>query len=237
MLGNERIIAVIPARGGSKSVPYKNIKSLGGKPLIAWAIEVGKGAPEIDRVIVSTDDEKIASVARNYGAEIYWRPAHLATDDALVIDALRDLVQTLRTEGETGEIMVLLEPTCPLRSHKDVTDCLTLLAQGKDSAATFHKAELNPHRAWSINNGVPEVFIPGAIPWMPRQKLPEAYQLNGAVYAFHVNLLGADSRSLLVGKQGAVIIPRDRAIDIDDEIDFDIVEAIIRRRNDQEQHS
>jgi CMP-N,N'-diacetyllegionaminic acid synthase len=231
MLGSERVIAVIPARGGSKSVPYKNIKPLGGKPLIAWAIEVGKNTPEIDRVIVSTDDDKIASVAVQYGAEVYRRPSYLATDDALVIDALRDLIRTLQSEGESANIMVLLEPTCPLRSVEDVSDCLALLADGKDSSATFHLAELNPHRAWSIKNGVPEVFIPGAIPWLPRQKLPEAYQLNGAVYAFYINRLEPDSRALLVGKTGALIIPRNRATDIDEEVDFDIVEAIIRRRN------
>jgi CMP-N,N'-diacetyllegionaminic acid synthase len=229
MLNGKQVIAVIPARGGSKSVPGKNIRSLGGKPLLAWSIEVAKQVSEIDRIIVSTDDAQIASVGRTHGAEVYARPPHLATDEALVIDALKDLLQTLQAEGETSEWVILLEPTCPLRTADDVRDCLKLVAQGEyDSVATFKDAELNPHRAWRLVDGVPEVFIAGAIPWLPRQKLPKAYQLNGAVYVFRANLLARDARSLLVGKLGAVLMPRDRSQDIDDSVDFTIVEALLK---------
>jgi len=183
---------------------------------------------EIDRIIVSTDDEQIASVGRAHGAEIYARPPHLATDESLVIDALKDLIQTLRAEGETAEWIVLLEATCPLRTVEDVRACLTLVGEGGyDSAATFKDAELNPHRAWRIVDGSPEVFIPGAIPWLPRQKQPKAYQLNGAVYVFRAGLLAQEAQSLLVGKLGAVLMPRERSQDIDDSLDFAIVEALM----------
>jgi N-acylneuraminate cytidylyltransferase len=232
MLNGKRVIAVIPARGGSKSVPGKNIRLLGGKPLLAWSIEVARQVSEIDRIIVSTDDAQIASVGRAYGAEVYDRPPHLATDDALVIDALKDLLQTLHAEGETPDWVILLEPTCPLRTSDDVRDCLKLIAQGEyDSVATFKDAELNPHRAWRLIDGVPEVFIGGAVPWLPRQKLPKAYQLNGAVYVFRANLLAEEAKSLLVGKLGAVLMPRDRSQDIDDSVDFTIVEALLKRSN------
>jgi N-acylneuraminate cytidylyltransferase len=230
MINNQRVIAVIPARGGSKSVPKKNIKPLGGKPLICWSIEAAKNTPAVDRVIVSTDSDEIAQVAKSAGAEVYPRPPHLATDEALVIDALRDLIATLRKEGETAEIMVLLEPTCPLRSVGDVAKCLELLVQGFDSVATFKGAELNPHRAWKIVDGRPEVFIPGAIPWQPRQKLPKAYQLNGAVYAFFMDSLKIESPSLLVGRSGAVIMPKERSVDIDDGLDFSTVETLLKDR-------
>src|SRR5271154_5251964 len=137
MLSGKRVIAVVPARGGSKSVPGKNIRPLAGKPLLAWSVEVARQVSEIDRIIVSTDDAEIASVGRAYGAEGYARPPHLATDEALVIDALKDLLQTLRAEGETPEWVVLLEPTCPLRTPGDVHDCLRLVGQGTyDSVAT-----------------------------------------------------------------------------------------------------
>jgi len=213
-------------------VPGKNIRSLGGKPLLAWSIEVARQVGEIDRIIVSTDDPQIASVGKAYGAEVYPRPAHLATGDALVIDALKDLLQTLQAERETPEWVILLEPTCPLRSADDVRDCLKLVAQGGyDSVATFKEAELNPHRAWRLIDGVPEVFIAGAIPWLPRQKLPKAYQLNGAVYVFRANLLAEEAKSLLVGKLGAVLMPRDRSQDIDDSVDFTIVEALLNKCN------
>jgi N-acylneuraminate cytidylyltransferase len=232
MLNGKRVIAVIPARGGSKSVPGKNIRPLAGKPLIAWSIEVAQQVSEIDRIIVSTDDAQIASIGRLHGAEVYPRPPHLATDEALVIDALRGLLQTLETEGDAPEWVILLEPTCPLRTANDVRDCLKLIAQGGyDSVATFKDAELNPHRAWRLTDGVPEVFIEGAIPWLPRQKLPKAYQLNGAVYVFRASLLANEAKSLLVGKLGAVLMPRDRSQDIDDQVDFTIVESFIKDSN------
>jgi N-acylneuraminate cytidylyltransferase len=231
MLNGKTVIAVIPARGGSKSVPGKNIRSLGGKPLLAWSIDVAQQVSEIDRIIVSTDDTEIASIARAYGAEVYIRPGHLATDEALVIDALKDLLQTLEAEDVMPEWVTLLEPTCPLRTADDVRNCLSLVAHsGYDSVATFKDAELNPHRAWRLIDGVPEVFIDGAIPWLPRQKLPKAYQLNGAVYVFRANLLAQETNSLLLGKLGAVLMPRNRSQDIDDGIDFTIVEAFLKEK-------
>jgi CMP-N,N'-diacetyllegionaminic acid synthase len=232
MLNGKKVIAVVPARGGSKSVPGKNIRPLGGKPLLSWSIDVAKLVPEIDRVIVSTDDAEIAAVGRSSGAEIYARPSHLATDEALVIDALKDLLETLHSEGEEPEWVVLLEATCPLRTPADVSACLKLLVEGGyDSVATFKEAELNPHRAWRLVDGVPEVFISGAVPWLPRQKLPKAYQLNGAVYVFRVRLLAEEAKSLLVGRLGAVLMPRDRSLDIDDSVDFMIVEALLGKSN------
>src|SRR5271168_1608848 len=102
MINGARVVAVIPARGGSKSVPGKNIRPLGGKPLIAWSIATAKKVADVDRVIVSTDDAKIAGISRDHGAEVYERPAHLATDTSLVIDALKYLVQQLRGEGESA---------------------------------------------------------------------------------------------------------------------------------------
>jgi CMP-N,N'-diacetyllegionaminic acid synthase len=232
MLNGQRVIAVIPARGGSKSVPGKNIRLLGGKPLLVWSIEVAQQVSEIDRVIVSTDDAEIASVSQAHGAEVYARPRHLATDEALVIDALKELLRTLRAEGEAPEWVILLEPTCPLRAPDDVRGCLKLVIQGVyDSVATFKDAELNPHRAWRLIDGVPEVFIAGAVPWLPRQKLPKAYQLNGAVYVFRANLLEQETKSLLVGKLGAVLMPRERSQDIDDSVDFTIVEALLKKSN------
>jgi CMP-N,N'-diacetyllegionaminic acid synthase len=231
MLNGKTVIAVIPARGGSKSVPGKNIRSLGGKPLIAWSIDLARQVSEIDRIIVSTDDREIASVGRSFGAEVYARPPHLATDEALVIDALKDLLQTLEAENQMPEWVTLLEPTCPLRTADDVRECLRLVAQdGYDSVATFKDAELNPHRAWRLIDGVPEVFVAGAIPWLPRQKLPKAYQLNGAVYVFRANLLSQEANSLLLGKLGAVLMPRGRSQDIDDSVDFTIVEALLKEK-------
>lgn len=229
MIDGERVLAVVPARGGSKAVPHKNIVPLGGRPLLVWSIVVARAVEAIDRIIVSTDDEAIARVARKEGAEVYVRPPHLATDGALVVDALRNLIETLHGEGETADIMILLEPTCPFRSSDDVESCLEHLVRGgKDSAATFKAAELNPHRAWTLDGGQPSPFIAGANPWLPRQQLPEAYQLNGAVYAFRVGLLPGDTVALLFGEAGAVVMPPERSLDIDTELDFVLAETLLK---------
>jgi CMP-N,N'-diacetyllegionaminic acid synthase len=232
MMNNNRVIAVIPARGGSKSVPRKNLRPLGGKPLIAWSIELAQQVKEIDRIIVSTEDAEIAQISRQFHAEVYPRPEDLATDQALVIDAVKDLMATLRKEQEMAEILVLLEPTCPFRSVEDVQGCLSLVAFGAcDSAATFANATLNPHRAWRIEGHSPESFIPGAIPWLPRQELPEAYQLNGAVYAVQIDGLMQSPLAFLFGRAGAVKMPQDRSIDINDPADFIVAELLIGRES------
>lgn len=232
MIAGRRVVAVVPARAGSKTVPRKNVKPLGGKPLIQWSIEAALAVPAIDRTIVSTDGDEIAAVARAHGAEVYDRPAGLATDTAQVTDALRDLIRRLRAEGEAAGVMVLLEPTAPLRRPEDVTACLGMMAaRDLDSVATFKEADLNPHRAWRLVDGRPETFIAGADPWQPRQALPPAWQLNGCVYAFSIEGLmegpGMGGPSLLFGRSGAVVMPRERSIDIDTLVDFAAAEALL----------
>ncbi len=226
-------MAVVPARGGSKSIPRKNLAPLGGRPLIAWSIEVGRASRMVDRVLVSTDDREIGDAAASLGAEVYWRPAELATDDAVVIDTLRDVIRRLKEEGETADILVLLEPTCPLRSVEDVDQCVELVAEGRDSAATFRSAELHPHRAWRIVDGAPQPFIDGAVPWLPRQKLPPAFQLNGAVYAVRMDCLLDESEiGLLVGRTAAVVMPPERSVDIDTVHDLAVAEALLHVRTE-----
>ena len=230
MINNKIVTAIIPARGGSKSVPHKNIHLLAGKPLIEWTIEVALQTATIDHVVVSTDDIEIAKLAETLGAKVVHRPAELATDEALVIDAVRYSLKYLQEEHIHTDIGILLEPTCPLRSSTDIQASLSLLVSeepGYDSVATFTEAELNPHRAWVIDDGTPRPFIPGTIPWKPRQLLPEAFQLNGAVYAFFADKLPEESISFLFGRAGAVQMPPERSVDVDTLMDFKIVEAIL----------
>lgn len=229
MVNGRRVIALTPARGGSKSVPYKNLHPLGGKPLLAWPIETARATPAIDRIIVSTDDERIAKAARELRAEVYMRPAALATDTAVVADAIRDLWRRLRAEGETAQILVLLEATSPFRTPEMIERCLhRMVDEGLDSIATFHEADINPERTWRIDAGTPQPFIAGAVPWKPRQLLTPAYQLNAAVYAFVPDRLPADSPSILFGKMGAEIVPADSVIDIDTLKDFAYANALLQ---------
>lgn len=227
MINDKRVIAVIPARAGSKSIVNKNIKPLAGKPLVAWPIDTAQKSKYIDRIIVSTDGELIKSVAEQYGAEVYLRPESLAQDESLVIDCLRDLIQRLKKENEEACYLVLLEPTSPLRSVEDVDLVIEKLLT-HDSAATFMEAELNPHRAWKVEGDMVVPFIDGAIPWLPRQKQPEAYQLNGAVYGFHIDKLAIDGSPVLCGNIAAVKMPPERSVDIDNRIHFAIAEEIIK---------
>jgi CMP-N,N'-diacetyllegionaminic acid synthase len=229
MINGRRVIAVTPARGGSKSVPYKNLHLLGGRPLLQWPIDCALKTTAIDRVIVSTDDERISSAALAMGAESYLRPAALATDTALVADTLRHLWAQLRSEGETAEILILLEATSPFRTPEVINRCLQrLVEENLDSIATFHDADINPERAWRIENGLPRPFIEGAIPWKPRQLLTPAYQLNGAVYAFFPDRLPAGVPNILFGKMGAELVPADSVVDIDTLKDFAIANAILQ---------
>ena len=229
MIDSRRVIAVVPARGGSKSVPYKNLYSLGGRPLLSWPIDCALKTHEIDRLIVSTDDDRIAAAALDLGAEVYRRPGALASDTALVADTLRHIWKQLQSEGEQADILVLLEATSPFRSPELVSRCLhRLVDESLDSIATFHDADINPERAWSIEAGVPQPFIPGAVPWKSRQLLTPAYQLNGAVYAFYPDRLPPEIPNLLFGKMGAEIVEADSVIDIDTHKDFVIANAILQ---------
>ena len=229
MINEYRVVAMTPARGGSKSVPYKTLHVLGGKPLLAWPIETAKATTAIDRVIVSTDDDRIAAAAGELGAEVYRRPPELATDTAVVADAIRDLWRRLRGEGETAAFLVLLEATSPFRTPDMIERCLRRLVDEQlDSIATFHEAEINPERTWRIERGTPEPFIRGAIPWKPRQLLTPAFQLNAAVYAFRPDAMPADSPSILFGKMGAEVVPADSVIDIDTAKDFAYANALLQ---------
>lgn len=230
MVDDRTVIAVVPARGGSKTIPDKNLRRLGTKPLVAWSVDVAHSTPAVDRVVVSTDDDRIAEVAREYDAEVVDRPAALASDDALVVDTLRHVVSEFERAGDPADHLVMLEPTCPLRSPDDVEACVDLLlTDEKDSVATFTDCSLNPHRAWRRTDDGVEPFVEGADPWQPRQALPDAYQLNGGVYAMRTATLPDDATGLLFGETGAVWMPPERSADIDDETDLVAAEAIVER--------
>lgn len=234
MIGGHRVVALIPARAGSKSIPEKNLALVGGRSLVARAVDQARGCGEIDRVIVSTDGAGIAHAAKTAGAEVFERPVELAGDAALVIDTIRQVQNRLRGEGETATYMCLLEPTTPLRTSETISACLKLLDErGLDSVATFRPADLNPNRAWRIEAGVPQPFIAGASPWLPRQQLTPAYQLSGAVYAWRIDALPRDSKGLLFGKIGSVLVDREQSIDIDEPIDLIVINTIIAKNKGQ----
>ena len=233
MYNGKKIIALIPARGGSKSIPKKNIANLGGKPLIAWSIEVAKSLNIIDEILVSTDSDEIAEVALQFGSRVHMRPSELASDKALVIDTIKFVVSFLKNESVINEndYLMLLEPTCPFRSKLDLLNCIELIdGKNLDTVATYKEAELNPYRAWKIEDGNAETFIENVNPWLPRQELPQAFQLNGAVYIMKIGSLKDSQHQVVFGKSGAIIMPKERSIDIDNPIDLVVAEALINEK-------
>jgi len=223
----DTVAAFILARAGSKGLPGKNIRMFAGKPLLVWSIEAARDSGRVDRVIVSTDGVETADVARAAGAEVFMRPDALSSDTALPKDAIRHHVVEMAQAGGEPDVIVLLQPTSPLRRASDICACLDELRDGADSAVTFVKSPSNPHRVWRIEGGVPTPFIEGGDPWAPRQALPDAFAINGAVYAARARALLDDrTASFLVGDARAVLMPPERSIDIDTALDFTIAEAV-----------
>lgn len=224
-------VALIPARSGSKGLPGKNLLRVGGRSLIARAVDVARGIHGVDQVIVSTDGADIAQEASRHGARVHQRPPELATDNAVVADTIRHVIAEFAQQGTPLTYGLLLEPTSPLRVAADVQRCLDAVRGGADSAATFTEAALHPHRAFVIEHEMARPFIEEAVAWRPRQQLqPAAYQLSGSAYAFRCDRFPADGVAVLFGQIAAVVVPRERSVDIDDATDRLVVEALLARR-------
>lgn len=220
MIRESNTLALIPARGGSKGLPRKNVLPLGGKPLIGWTIESALASDYLDEVLVSTDDEEIAEVATSFGAGVQRRPADLARDHSLVIDTVRHTLAALQRTGKDFDLVVLLQPTSPLRPPRLIDDCLErLVAEGADSVATFSELGEPPERLWLIEEHIPRPLLPDSNAWLPRQKLNRAFYLNGLVYAFRSRvLLASPGDSLLFGRSRAMIT--EPGVDIDTRADL-----------------
>lgn len=223
-------IATICARGGSVGVPGKNIKPLLGKPLICYTIEQAMAVPEIDRVFVSTDSEEIADIARMAGAEVpFIRPADLATSQAPKLDVIRHLVQWVEANvGAVGRI-VDLDPTSPLRSQSDIKQCITLLDKDADVVITGYEADKNPYFNMveeKPDGGIRLVKAPSS-GVVARQAAPKVYSMNASIYCWHYESL---HKGLWGGRTRLHVMPRERSVDIDEPIDFEMVEILMRKR-------
>ncbi|NIO11196.1 MAG: NTP transferase domain-containing protein, partial [Deltaproteobacteria bacterium] len=175
MIKRQRVLGVITARGGSKGLPGKNIRDLCGKPLVAWSIEAAKASTYLDRLVVTTDSEEIAKVAKQYGAEVpFLRPPELATDTATSFAAIDHLLGELEKTGDLYDIVALIEPTSPLRETADIDKALEeMLAAGADSVVSVCLAE-SIHPAFMCrmgSRGRLEATEPGGIKNIRRQDL------------------------------------------------------------------
>ncbi|TWX54060.1 cytidylyltransferase domain-containing protein [Colwellia hornerae] len=229
MINGKKVCAIIPSRGGSKRLPGKNVLPLHGKPLIAWTIEAGLNSQYIDRVVVSTDCEDIAKVAIDFGADVpFMRPSEIATDTASTDSVILHFLSTLSV-ANYPDIVVILQPTSPLRTEQDIDQALSLLIQ-KEAEGIVSVCECEHSPFWSnilpadLNMGT---FIKNDIKGKRSQDLPPCYRLNGAVYVFtsnsFVNMQGISYTDSVF----SFIMPGSRSIDIDHELDFRLAEVIL----------
>jgi len=223
------VLGVIPARGGSKGLPGKNLKPLQGLPLIGWTIRSSRGAVALTRTIVSTEDASISSEAKRLGAEVpFSRPQALAQDISSIVDVLQHAVHW--HEGAGGpkpDLVVLLQPTSPLRSPADIDETVRLLLDsGADSAETVAEDRTHPLHRYTLEDGRLKPLFPEAERHSRRQDAPAVYKPTGSVYAMRYKTLmeqgqvrGRDHRGL--------VRPFERSVDVDTLWDFRLAEAIL----------
>lgn len=226
-----KILCLIPARGGSKGLPGKNIKKLLGKPLIAYTIEQAKKSKYIDRVVVSTEDIKIAGISKEYGAEVpFIRPKELALDDISTIDVLLHAIDWMeKMQGYVFDILVLLHVTTPLRSVEDVDNCIELLIEkNADNVFTVTEAHRNPYfNMVEVKNGQVGLVKKGN--FVSRQSAPQVYDMNSSIYVWWKDIL-KKKKSIFLENSYTYTMPKERSVDIDDSIDFKIAEMLLKER-------
>ncbi len=226
-LQNLGVLAIIPARGGSKGVPRKNIKDLCGKPLIAWTIEAALKSGAIDRCIVSTDDEEIAEVSRRFGADVpFLRPTNLASDASTGMDPVLHALDLL----PGYKYVILMQPTSPLREAIDVRSAIKIATENNyPSFVSVSEAARHPFYCFKL---APDNFMaPFLVPPnnIRRQDLPRAYALNGAIYIAQVDWL-LKNKSFISEKTRAFLMPFEKSIDIDTITDFEIAEFLLSKK-------
>ena len=231
-----KYLAIIPARGGSKRLPNKNILNLNGKPLIAWSIEAAKNSKKIDDIVVTSDSDKILDIAKKYNVKSIKRPDFLASDTATTFDAIKHAIESLE---EKSEYVVLLQPTSPLRNEKHINEAIELL-EAKNADAVISICEVEHSPLWS--NTLPENlnmsnFLRDEAKNKRSQDLPKYYRLNGAIYICKTDRLLEEKTFFIKNNIFAYVMDRKSSVDIDDEIDFTLTEIILKDKKGNETNS
>jgi CMP-N,N'-diacetyllegionaminic acid synthase len=233
MIGNKSVLALIPARGGSKGLPGKNLRPLLGKPLIGWSIEHGRASRYVDAVVVSTDDPAIAEAARGYGAELpFMRPAELASDTAASIDVIFHAVDTLLQLGRKYDLLVLLEPTSPLREPSDIDRALeTLLGLPEAKSIVGITKVESGHPSFLVRRNLAflEPYSQKEFGAKRRQDIEELFFLEGTIYGSWIESLRTYG-SFYHDRTIAHEVPKYKSFEVDDLVDFTVIEAIMAAR-------
>lgn len=225
------IIAIIPARGGSKEIPQKNIIDLGGLPLLAWSIRVARAAKVLDEVYVSTDDDEIAKIAKEYGARVpFLRPKELATDKATTVDAISHFILKLKMENNCPDIVVLLQPTQPFRSVETIIKAIEAYKLTGSGVVSVSRVAEHPvlMRYFDKSTSVLTRLLGNVNSTVRRQDFSEVYRVNGAVYVNSVEDY-LQKKSLNDNPIG-VITTELEGVDIDTLDDLDYARFLIQHK-------
>lgn len=224
------ILAIIPARGNSKGIPRKNIKNLNGKPLIFYTIREAKKSKFLSRIVVSTDDEKIANVSRHYGVVVVKRPKKLSTDSSTSISVLKHAIINLKkTKKFIPDIIVVLQPTSPLRNAADIDGAIKKFLHLKcDSVISMTKVSSLPYWIYELRGNMAKNIIKKPKKVHRRQDGQKFYQINGAVYVTSKNMI-MNHNTIFGKKISAYIMPQERSVDLDTMIDFKLAEILMKK--------
>lgn len=229
-----KILAIIPARSGSKRLPNKNILDLAGKPLIQWTIEAALNCHEIDTVMVSTDSDKIADISKQAGACVpYLRCPELSSDTASSADVVLDVIKYYESIDKQFDAIILLQPTSPLRTTKDIINAISLYKE-KNANAVVSVTECDHSPLWCnilANDLCMDDFISDEIKQLRSQDLPVYYRLNGAIYLVQSKVF-IEQKSFIPKKTYSLIMKKNDSIDIDDELDFKMAKNILRENKE-----
>jgi len=225
MYKDKTFLAIIPARGGSKRLPRKNILNLCGKPLISYSIEAGLKSKYIDKVVVSSDDDEILEIAQKFGAKTIKRPPDLANDTSTTFDAIKHTIDNL----EKYDYIVLLQATSPLRTAKHINEAIELLEE-KNANAVVSVCQMEHSPLWSNvlpKDGNMKDFLKDEVLNKRAQDLEKYYRLNGAIYICKTKKFLENKGFFLKENIFAYIMDRKNSVDIDEEIDFKLAEVLV----------
>lgn len=226
MKNNATFLAIIPARGGSKRLPRKNVLDLDGKPLITYSIESALKSKYIDKVIVTSDDTGILAVSKEYGADTIQRPDYLANDTATSFDALKHTIENI----EAYDYIVLLQPTSPLRNEKHIDEAIELLGK-KKASAVVSVCEMDHSPLWSntLDENLSMVgFLKDEVLNKRSQDLEIFYRLNGAIYISKTSKFLENESFMLKENIYAYVMDRKDSVDIDEKFDLDLAEMMLK---------
>ena len=233
MINSQTLLALVPARGGSKRLPRKNILSFLGQPLISWTIQAGLESKFVDRLVVSTEDVEISEVSKKWGADVpFLRRGELATDSAETFDVILDVLMKLDALGERYDYLLLLQPTSPLRTTHHIDESIKLLLE-KKANSVISVTEIDHPIEWTSTLPIDlsmDEFFSSPLMTTRSQNYPTRYRLNGAIYLLRISCMLSNSSLFLKNGAYAYKMEKQHSIDIDTVEDFIFAETIATNR-------